>query len=135
MKRKGKKSREVTSGSVQGDLPPHRHDADRAYSNSEYQRAIDLYTTTLSSGTPCAAVFNNRGLSYFALGDYERAVDDFSRAIELEPGFINAWNNRGLTYQKMGEVEKAAQDFYTADDLDPDYSLEGTHVMPKLVTP
>lgn len=116
-----------------GKLSEQRVNADEAYQRREYQKAIALYTRIISENGAGPEVLNNRGLSHFALEDFPAAIQDFAAAIELDPTFINAYNNRGLAYQKLGEFEKASEDFYRAEDLDPQYTLEGTHVMPKLV--
>ena len=66
-----------------------------------------------------AEAFNNRGLTYDALGDYENAIADFDAALILRPSFAEAYSNRGAVLEMVDDTEGALKDYQLALDTDP----------------
>jgi tetratricopeptide (TPR) repeat protein len=73
-----------------------------------------LYNRVLELAPTNAAVFNNRGLAYFALNQYERAIADYDQAIALDPTDAFAFYLRAGTYEKVGDPSAARRDFRRA---------------------
>ena len=66
-----------------------------------------------------AAVHNNRGNSYRAVGELDQAIEDYGAAIGLRPEVSLYYSRRGDTYIYKGESSKAMQDLGKALLLDP----------------
>ena len=85
----------------------------------DIESQIDDYTKAIELEPNNGKAYNNRGASYYNLGEYEKAIDDYSKAIELDPNYTNVYYNRGDSYYNLGEHEKAIDDYTKAIDLDP----------------
>ncbi len=85
---------------------------------SSHETRIELLSRCLIAGKSGdydkAAIYSNRGVSYYATGRYQNAVEDFDRAIELSPGDADYYNHRGAAYKKLGKPARAIQDFDSA---------------------
>ncbi len=66
-----------------------------------------------------AGDYNNRGVTYHALGQYTQALADYDRASELDPRYASVYSNRGITYRRLQKYEQALTNFNFAIDLDP----------------
>ena len=65
--------------------------------------------------------YNNRGLSYLALGDEENAFTDINKSLDLDKNIAEAWVNQALIYERRGELTKARRSYARAAQLDPKY--------------
>ena len=65
----------------------------------------------------------NRGESYFMLGEYERAIQDYDEVIEIKPEFVLAHVTRGRAYYALGEYEPAIKNYNEALRLDPEFAM------------
>lgn len=70
-------------------------------------------------GHQLAAVYVNRGLTYYRLAKYNKAIVDFETALKITPKNAYAFNNRGLTYEKLGKRALAIRDYRAALKIDP----------------
>lgn len=94
----------------------------KAYDEQRYNVAIIHYTAALSRNPDYVDAYNNRGISYHALGEYENAIADYERIMELDPSYMRAYYNRGNAYKSLGQSEKAIADYLLAIELDPNYT-------------
>ena len=82
--------------------------------------AIEAYSHAIKLNPNSAAIYDNRGGTYFNKGDFDRAIVDFNKAIELNPNHANAYNNRGEAWLHLAEWDKARADLTNARDLGVD---------------
>ena len=87
----------------------------------DLERAVDLYTRVLAV-EPSAAVYNHRGIAYFAMSSYEQAAEDFSRAAKLAPRDARAFTNRGLAQRMAGSPGEALRDLDHSLELNPTWA-------------
>lgn len=66
-----------------------------------------------------AAVHNNRGNAYRAVGEFDKAIEDYGAAIRLRPGVSVYHSNRGGTHVFKGEFSEAMPDLREALLMDP----------------
>jgi len=91
-----------------------------AYSyNSNYDRAITDFSSSIQLNPDNAGVYNNRGIAYEGKKDYDRAIADFNRSIQLNPKYVIAYNNRGVTYCGKRDYNRAIADFSRCIQLKP----------------
>ena len=93
----------------------------RAHLDADLEEAVDLYSQVLAI-QPTYAIYNHRGIAYFALSDYERAIDDFTQALELAPGQARAYTNRGLARRMAGQLHEALADLDRSLEIDPHWA-------------
>ena len=91
-----------------------------AFEKEQFGKAIEDYTRVILLDSADAAAYNNRGMSYAALGDYKRAVEDASQALKLDPGHINAVMTRADALSELGRYKEALADYATvlANDIE-----------------
>ena len=82
--------------------------------------AIEAYSHAIKLNPNSAAIYDNRGGTYFNKGDFDRAIVDFNKAIELNSNHANAYNNRGEAWLHLAEWDKARADLTNARDLGVD---------------
>jgi len=90
------------------------------YSNKDYDKTIEAYSSAIALDPNYAADYNNRGIAYQAKEQYDRAIEDYTRAIELDPNNDKAYDNRGNSYNKKGQYDRAIEDYNKAIELNPD---------------
>jgi tetratricopeptide (TPR) repeat protein len=66
--------------------------------------------------------FDNRGLTYAAMGDHDKATADYEQAIHMEQR-ASFFTNRGDSCQYKDELGTAPNDYDTALRLDPNFAL------------
>ena len=66
------------------------------------EEAIIEFDEAIRLDPKLALAYNNRGASYYDLGQYQRAIEDFDEAIRLDPKFVLAYANRGFIYTLLG---------------------------------
>lgn len=79
--------------------------ADEAYSQEEYEQAIEIYNTLLKKGGS-AEVYYNLGNAYYRLDSLPQAILCYERALRLQPGDDDARFNLQLARSKT--VDKIA---------------------------
>ncbi len=94
-----------------------------AHSNSQYMKAIDIYSRLLQMNVERevrSVIYNHRGMSYFALSEYRKSIEDFTRALRYNPENFNACNNRALCHRILHQYDRALS------DLDRSLAIDGT---------
>jgi tetratricopeptide (TPR) repeat protein len=76
----------------------------------DYNRSIELQPDR-------AAVYNNRGVAKFDLGDNQGAIADFNRSISIDPKLARAYYNRGTAKVAL-KPKDALTDFNRAIAID-----------------
>ncbi|MCB9170169.1 MAG: tetratricopeptide repeat protein [Flavobacteriales bacterium] len=94
-------------------------EAEKAYQQTEYAKAIELYGQVLAMDPDNLNAFLHRGFCHSLNKDYELAIADFSSVIARKPDHLWAYTSRGSAYNKLKKYDKAVQDFDTVLSLDP----------------
>ena len=90
---------------------------EKAFESEEARLRSEEYISHFSARI--AAVHNNRGNAYRAVGEFDEAIEDYEAAIRLRPGVSVYHSNRGGTYVFKGESSEAMPDLEKALLLDP----------------
>ena len=94
------------------------HDREeQAFESEEARLRSEEYISHFSPRI--AAVHNNRGNAYRAVGEFDQAIEDYGAAIRLLPEVSVYHSNRGGTYVFKGEFSEAMPDLRKALLLDP----------------
>jgi len=89
----------------------------RLYHLGLFDLAIVQFTFAIYGNPNYPLAYNERGASYYQLGQYQRALQDFYQVIGLQPtGDRYQW--RGNTYNKLGKYQLARADWDWACQLD-----------------
>ncbi|KAH6557379.1 hypothetical protein KP509_1Z118100 [Ceratopteris richardii] len=89
-------------------------------SDSQFNKAIDLYTMAISMCGDNAVYYSNRAAAHTHIGKYEAAIADSTKAIELDPEYSKAYSRLGLAYYSQGKYKEAIEKGFTkALQLDP----------------
>ena len=75
----------------------------------DYNSAIDSYTSLLKNHPENSAILNQRGISYFKIGEYSKAEEDFLHALEHEPDNISIYSNLANAAIEADDTTKAIQ--------------------------
>jgi tetratricopeptide (TPR) repeat protein len=86
-----------------------------------WKDSITLFNHTLKVTDHNWLAYNNKGVTYYELGDYKQAIEDYSRAIELNPDYTEAFNNRGTAYYELGNYRQAIEDYDRLIGFKPGY--------------
>src|SRR5262249_3842694 len=88
--------------------------------------AIAACTALIASGElsdlDLAAIYFNRGITWYQQGAWDQAIEDYSEAIELNPRFAQAFFSRGNALDSKREFDRAIEDYDRAIKLDPTYA-------------
>ncbi len=91
------------------------------YSEKSYNKAISDLDKYISMNTSkkdwLADGYENRAMSYEALGNNAQALKDYSAAIDSDPSVAHRFTNRASLYRKMGKTALADQDEKKAGEL------------------
>ncbi len=87
-----------------------------------WQNNITLFNHTLKVTDYNCLIYNNRGNTYYVLGNYKQAIEDYDRAIEIKPDYTDAYNNRGIAYTYLSNYRQAIEDFNRAIEINPSYT-------------
>jgi FkbM family methyltransferase len=95
--------------------------ANYAYKNKEYKKAIKLYFDVLKQIPNDANLHNQIGMVFESLGDMTKAIDAYKNAIKIDPNFSKAINNLGVVLYKQKRYNESAEVFQIALNVDPKY--------------
>jgi tetratricopeptide (TPR) repeat protein len=87
---------------------------------ADYTEAIRLVETGAveSPELSLPLIYNDRGQTYYEIGNVDLALTDFAKAVELDRGFALAYNNRGFALASKGQLDEAIADYGRAIRLD-----------------
>lgn len=88
---------------------------------SEYDKAIDDFTTAIKMAPNDTRVYTNRGLTYRMLKKYDESLADFNKSLQLNPLWPDTFYGRSLTYYDLGDIQKALEDCDKAISIKPDF--------------
>ncbi len=88
---------------------------------SEYDKAIDDFSTAIKIEPKDTRVYTNRGLTYRMIKKHEDSLNDFNKSLELNPLWPDTFYGRSLTYYDLGDIQRALEDCDKAISLKPDF--------------
>lgn len=88
---------------------------------SEYNKAINDFTTAIKMEPKDTRVYTNRGLTYRMLKKYAESLKDFNKSLELNPLWPDTFYGRSLTYYDLGDINRALEDCDRAISIKPDF--------------
>ena len=88
---------------------------------SEYDKAINDFTTAIQMAPRDTRVYTNRGLTYRMLKKYDESLKDFNKSLELNPLWPDTFYGRSLTYYDLGDIKHAIEDCDKAISIKPDF--------------
>lgn len=97
-----------------------RSKAISAFSEKEYEKAINLYTDAIMLNPQSALLYAKRGQIYLLFDKPNACIRDCNRALELNPDSAAAHKFRGRANQLLGNWEEAANDLRLACKFDFD---------------
>ena len=71
----------------------------------QFSKALDDYTKAIIYNPQSDAAYNNRGYSYYKIGQYEEALKNYAKAIKLDPTNQTALNNRKILLEEHPELK------------------------------
>ena len=95
---------------------------EKAYSETDLNSQIILYTELLELSPNDKYALNNRAYAFHMIGNFPSAISDFTKAIEIDPEFLQAYFNRALALENLGEYQAAISDFTFIMERNPDYN-------------
>jgi len=88
---------------------------------SDYEKAINDFTTAIHMAPKDTRVYTNRGLTYRMLKKYDESLKDFNKSLELNPLWPDTFYGRSLTYYDLGDIQHALEDCDKAISIKPDF--------------
>ncbi|CAF1040343.1 unnamed protein product [Rotaria sordida] len=87
-----------------------KEQANEAFKNSDYEKAIELYTKAIQIH-PDAILYSNRSFAYLRRGWYDYALIDAKKALEYDFNHIKAYYRRASAYMALGKYNSALCDY------------------------
>jgi tetratricopeptide (TPR) repeat protein len=92
----------------------------QAYSNQQYDQAIDLYQQLIKAAPSFAPAYNGLALANQAAGgDEDKTIEYLKTAISYDPKMTQAYDNLGRIYYGRQDVGHAEEYFLKALKVDP----------------
>ncbi len=90
---------------------------------SDPHRKIDFYSQCLKgapmAGEMASAIFINRGVAYYEIGEFDKALEDFTSATKYDPQEPTSYSDRAEIERKEGRSAQAIADLEQALRLRP----------------
>ncbi len=93
--------------------------ANKHYSNKDYEKAKDLYLTILKHAPQHPETNNNLGLTYRNLNQIEDAINCFKTALKTNEKYVIALNNLAKCQQEVNLITDSIDNFEKSLKLDP----------------
>jgi tetratricopeptide (TPR) repeat protein len=90
---------------------PTKQEGDRAYSHSDYTKAIQVYEAILKTGES-ADIYYNLGNAYYKTNDIAKAILNYERALLIEPYNSDIRNNLDIARSKTMDRVDATPDIF-----------------------
>jgi tetratricopeptide (TPR) repeat protein len=78
------------------------------------RKALEELNAAISAGIGGPRAYNERGVTYYDLGQYESSIKDYDQAIQLDPERAEAFVGRALANTQLGRDTEAEQDIVKA---------------------
>ena len=65
----------------------------------KWDRAIELFTKSLTDNPNFFVAYHNRAIAYSKKGEYDKSIDDLKKAVQLNPDYPDAYGLMGLVYE------------------------------------
>ncbi|CAF3838866.1 unnamed protein product [Rotaria magnacalcarata] len=112
-----------TSSTEKAEADLIKLQANQAFKDSDYEKAIELYTKAIHTH-PDAILYSNRSVAYLRREWYGFALIDAKKALEYDPKYIKAYYRRASAYMALGKFTAALNIFFPA--IEPEYG--GPHL-------
>jgi tetratricopeptide (TPR) repeat protein len=93
--------------------------ANQALGKDEFDKAIILFTRTLTANPKLIEAYLGRAVAHDRKGDGKAAMADLDAAVKVDPKSVRALTTRGMTRLALGQHDKALADFDEIVRLDP----------------
>jgi tetratricopeptide (TPR) repeat protein len=96
----------------EADSGPYYHKASVYYTNSEYQKAIDVYKEILDLKLEyfMATPYFYIGECYEKLEEYETAIEFYTESIKIDENNPDAWIGRGICFYELKKILQGIND-------------------------
>ncbi|KAF4527517.1 hypothetical protein B566_EDAN015617 [Ephemera danica] len=115
----GDENKEVTEEDMEKSDEKKR-EAISAFSEGEFERAVEIYTEAILLNPGSALLYAKRGQCYIKLNKPNACIRDCTRALEMNPDSAAAYKFRGRAHRLLGNWAQAAQDLRDACKIDFD---------------
>jgi tetratricopeptide (TPR) repeat protein len=100
-------------------LDAMHEEGNQAMGQSQYDRAVSLYTRVLFGRPQSIAALANRCLAHLKLQSHGACIADATLALRLDPTHIKCWHRRALARNALGQHALALADLGVAHALEP----------------
>lgn len=87
-------------------------EANKAYTDGQYEQALEQYNQILSSGQESAALYYNLGNTYYRLGEIGQALLYYERAHRLKPNDKEINENIAFAYSRTEDKIETLPQFF-----------------------
>ncbi len=98
-----------------------KEQANKYFSEGEYEQAIKLYTELLDSTdlTNKHIILSNRSATYVNIQEYNKALTDAVECTKLKPDWGKAWARVGAALYGLDKLDEALVAYNKANQLEP----------------
>lgn len=98
-----------------------------AFSQKNYQEAIDCFTKALEFDPNDHVFYSNRSACHASLEQYDQALADAVKCVELKPDWVRGYTRKGLAEFYIGKYKESVATYKKGLELDPNNAqlLEG----------
>jgi tetratricopeptide (TPR) repeat protein len=93
-----------------------------AYSNGNYETALDLYNQAIAADSNYTRAWMEKGNALLRLNRYEEAISVYDVVLAREDYVPEVWNSRGEALMATGNYTAARESFDKAIRIAPDYT-------------
>ncbi len=119
--KKGKIKIFLTTEKIIGNKTSYLKEAEKAFKERDYDRAIKNYNLALSYSPDDTNILYNLGTAYLLKKQYLLALNEFEKILAKEPYNKKTLFNAGISLFKMGKIEKAKTLWNNLYRIEPDY--------------
>lgn len=80
--------------------------ADSAYNNNDYGKAIELYEQAIHKGNANSKLYYNLGNAYYQNNQIGKAVLNYEKSIKIDPSNDKAIHNLDILYAKVNDINE-----------------------------